>query len=407
MDNKIDYDDEAFSNYTHLKKNIDEAFDKVKQTTDLREAKGYLIDAQNHFKGLKLYQGDREQLYERLQQAFAEINKKIEDERLDFENEATQNYFQLKTKVDEAVAIANNPKDFQQAWNFLIEVQSLFKGKKLLHQHRETLYARLQHAFDALKSLKEAEKTLFEKETVQNYTRLKKNIADVIEQIKATESLKLSRELLIKIQSELRETRLRKEQRDELYGIIQQNFEILNQRFNETRQSFEKEACKNYEQLKTLVNNGLTQAQETSQYKETREFLKKIQSEFKGIRLAAEQREELYSRLQTAFDILNQRLDDFFRQKKKNWEVKMQYKLAELSAEISTTEETLEDERANLRELEDQLDIVISAGKEKDAVAGLKARIASARLSIERKEKQIQNLGIETDELKNRLEPEE
>ena len=85
----------------------------------------------------------------------------------------------------------------------------------------------------------------------------------------------------------------------------------------------------------------------------------------------------------------------------------MQYKLAELSAEISTTEETLEDERANLRELEDQLDIVISAGKEKDAVAGLKARIASARLSIERKEKQIQNLGIETDELKNRLEPEE
>lgn len=407
MDNGINYDDEAFSNYTHLKKIIDEAFDKVKQATDLREAKGYLIDAQNHFKGLKLHQGDREQLYERLQQAFAEINKKIDDERLDFENEAAQNYFQLKTKVDEAVAVASDPKDFQQAWNFLIEVQSLFKGKKLLHQHREALYARLQQAFDTLKSLKEAEKTLFEKEAIQNYTRLKKNVEDVIEQIKATESLKLSRDLLIKIQAELREARLRKEQRDELHGVIQQNFEILNQRFNETRQSFEKEACKNYEQLKTLVNNGLTQAQETSQYKETREFLKKIQSEFKGIRLAAEQREELYGRLQTAFDILNQRLDDFFRQKKKNWEVKMQYKLAELSAEISTTEESLEDERANLRELEDQLDIVVSAGKEKDAVAGLKARIASARLSIERKEKQIQSLEIETDELKNRLEPEE
>jgi len=320
-------DEEKRRNYYDLKSKLENALAKVAQTIDLREAKGFLIEAQDSFKGLKLQSEDREELYHRLQKAFEKVNDQIEEERRNFENEGFKNYLNLKAKVDEAVLLSGNPENFKMTWDFLVEVQSLFKETRLLREHREELYELLQGAFDNMKTLRE------------------------------------------------------KEQSD-----------------------FEKEALTNYERLKALVEKGLNQARETNQYKETREFLKKIQSEFKSTRLTREQREELYSRLQTAFDILGKRLDEFFRQKKKNWEVKMQYKLSEFTTDIFDLEESLSRDRSYLKELEDQLDIAESGGKGNIAITGLKSRIASTIATIDRKEKQIKELEYVMNELKNRLE---
>jgi len=328
MDPEINIYEEKLRNYNVLKSQLENALDKVNRTYDLREAKGCLIEVQNSFKGLKLQSEDREELYIRLQKAFEKVNNKIEEEHRNFENEVFMNYLNLKAKVDEAVLLADNPGNFKETWDFLVEVQSLFKGTRLLREHREELYMILQGAFDNLKTLREKEKS-----------------------------------------------------------------------------DFEKEAITNYERLKVLIEKGFNQARETNQYKETREFLKKIQSEFKGTRLAREQREELYSRLQSAFDILGKRLDEFFRQKKKNWEVKMQYKLSEYSTDIFDLEESLRKDRSYLRELEDQLDIAESGGKGSIAITGLKARIDSTITNIERKEKQIRDLESGMNKLKDRLEP--
>ena len=328
MDPEENLDEEKLRNYNELKSQLENALDKVSQTNDLREAKGYLIEIQNSFKGLKLQGEDREELYHRLQKAFEKVNNQIEEERRNFENEAFVNYVNLKAKVDDAVLLADKPENFKETWDFLVEVQSLFKGTRLLREHREELYVLLQGAFDNLKTLREIEKS-----------------------------------------------------------------------------DFEKEAITNYERLKALVEKGFNQARETNQYKETREFLKKIQSEFKGTRLAREQREELYSRLHTAFDILGKRLDEFFREKKKNWEVKMQYKLSEYSMDIFDLEESLRKDRSFLQELEDQLDIAESGGKGSIAITGLKARISSTITNIERKEKQIRDLESGMNKLRDRLEP--
>ena len=50
---------------------------------------------------------------------------------------------------------------------------------------------------------------------------------------------------------------------------------------------------------------------------------------------------------------------------------------------------------------------MISGGKETDAITGLKARISAAETSMERKEKLSEQLKMEMEDLKNKLEPEE
>ena len=153
-----------------------------------------------------------------------------------------------------------------------------------------------------------------------------------------------------------------------------------------------------------MVEDGLKQAEITHEYKETREYLKKIQTEFKGIRMIHEQREELYSRLQTAFDILSKRLDEFFRTKKKNWEVKMNYRLSQYSAEIFELQEKLDHDRSYLQELQDQRDIMKASGKESTALTGLEARITSTSRSINRRLDEIAHLETEQLQLKQKLE---
>ena len=407
MQNERGHDDDALNNYKMLKNQLEQALKKVNLTSDLREAKGILIEVQSGFKGLKLAKEDREELYGKLQDSFTEINKKIEDERTGFNNEAQQNYRVIKTKVDEALFLASNPKDFKETWDFLIEVQTLFKGTKLLREHRENLYARLQEAFEKIKAFKEIGKTSFEKESSQNYVQLIQIIEEAISMANQTSDFRIAKDALIMAQAEFRNTKLTKEQRDELNAKLQDAFTTINLRQDHEKHAFESDAQNNYIRLKAMVNDGLVQAEESNEYKETREYLKKIQSEFKGIKLIREEREELYSRLQSAFEILNKRVDGFFHEKKKNWEVKMQYKLSSLSTDIFELEESLENDVENLKEMEDHLRIIQSSGKKTSAVISLKARISSTRISIGKKENQIRNMELEMADLKKRMTTEE
>jgi hypothetical protein len=320
------------------------------------------------------------------------------------EEEALQNYENLKEILETGLANAINAKSLHDAKGFLIDVQGHFRGLRLRREDREELYGRLQAAFTDVNTKIEEERLGFEYEALSNYADLKPSVAEASGLAVNSGDLKAAWEVLIDVQNRIKGSKLLREHRDELYSRLQDAFGMIKMRRDEERQAFDQEAHHNYIRLKSLVDKGLAQAEETHEYKETREFLKKIQSEFKGIKMLHEQREELYSRLQTAFDILGKRLDDFFRHKKKNWEVKMQFTLSRYTVDIYELQTALEKDQIYLKELEDQLDIVVSAGKETDVITGVRARIASTRRNIENKQQQISNLEIEKDELQHRVE---
>jgi hypothetical protein len=320
------------------------------------------------------------------------------------EEEALQNYQNLKSVLESGLADAGRAESLHDAKGFLIEVQSHFKGLRLRREDREELYGRLQEAFSVVNKKIDDEHRDFENEAFSNYADIKPEIVEATALANNSADLKATWEILLQIQNRVKSSKLMREHRDELYAGLQDAFEMVKLRREEERHAFDLEAQYNYSRLKPMVGAGLRQAEETHEYKETREFLKKIQAEFRGLKMVHEQREELYSRLQTAFDILGKRLDDFFRHKKKNWEVKMQFTLSRFSADIYELQTSLDKDQSYLKELEDQLDIIVSGGKEKDAMAGLHARISSTKRTIEQKIRQIANLEIEKDELKTRLE---
>ena len=242
----------------------------------------------------------------------------------------------------------------------------------------------------------------------EQYNELNGRALDILKNANKSNEFNQIRADIKQIQTEIRDSSLLNEHRENLRTILQEAFEIVNHRQDNERNTFDQEAQMNYSRLKSMVNNGMFQAEESNEYKETREYLKKIQAEFKGIKMKKEQREELYSRLQSAFEILNNRVDEYFREKKKNWELRMQYKLTSLSTDIFSLSESVSDDAEKLKELEEFLqNITTPAINETSAVLGLKARISSMRITIERKQKQIQDWETEMTELKLRLTPNE
>jgi len=472
---------EEKDNYKNLKTQLDEAVKKAGQTNDFREARGFLIEVQEAFKGVKMLREDRDELVNRLQDSFFKLANQMEAEKNQAFQEALQNYTILKVKVDEASFLASNSKDSGETWDYLLEVQAQFKNLRMQREHREALYGKLQEAFDKIKVLREHEKTLFDHESKQNFSQLNESVSLIIDKVKQNDDFKDLKEQLIGLQAEIRNVKLTRENRDELHSriqdaftmlhikqdafynekraiaesqfqefserandilarsvasiefnqirsyikvfqaemrdsamlpaqkdslrnIIQEAFETINTRQDQERSAYENEAAFNYNRLKLMVDDAMIQAGESNEYKETREYLKKIQAEFKGIKLIKEQREELYNRLQSAFELLNNRVDQYFREKKKNWEIRMQYKVGLLTTDIFKFREAVTTDLQNLKELEDfYQNITFSVTQETKAILGLRARIANTRAGIERKNLQISELEAELNDLQLRL----
>ncbi len=401
------FEHEAFQNYSRLKTLVENAVFLSRKTTDVREAKAVLIEAQQEFKGLRLIKEQREELYQQIQREFDRVNGVLEVEKGRFQAEADQNYRELKLRVTEAQNKARSEAPPAEIREFLIQVQNDLKGKSLLKEQREEIFQKLQEAFSLLNMKISEEKEMVRLGAEHQFEDLLNRSKALLADSKTTTDFKNTREELRHLQALLKESQVFKEQRDILYQMLQDVFLVLNQRQDEERNQFETEAAKNYADLARKVAEGLNQAHESSEYKETREFLKKIQAEFKGRKLIREQREELYSRLQSAFDILNKRVDTFFREKKKNWEVRMQFKLTDLQTSIGEYEQKIERETEILRELETQLDNISSGGREIEARDRLTAKILSVGNSIRRTQELIRQTETEMESIRQRLmEPE-
>lgn len=314
-----------------------------------------------------------------------------------------QNYENLKVIVETGLEEASKASDHRAAKTVLIGVQEHFRGLQLRREDREDLYARLQEAFSRVNAAIDAERAEFENAALEAYRNLKPAVEEAAEASLEATDTRAAWERLLTLQDQLRNTRMMREHRDELFTLLRTGFDTIRQHREEEQRTFALESSANYTRLKALVADGLRQAEETHEYKETREYLKKIQSEFRGIRLAHEQREELYSRLQTAFDILGKRLDDYFRNKKKNWAVRMEYNIQRISADIHKLDDEAAHERETLEELQDQLEIARTGGHS-EAIAGLRARIEATQRSIEQRRRQAGDLIVEKAELQRRLE---
>jgi hypothetical protein len=397
----------AHFNFSEFRIRLQEAQFLVDHSRDFHETWEHLLRLQNEFREAKFLREHREELYRQLQHAFDTLKQKNLSEKSKELADSSRNFQDLYEQSCFFASQANSVTDFRIFKDELICFQSHVRECHLVKEHRNQIQDKIQEAFVVVQTRQEEDLLQNKNTSEKKFDSFKPRVDELYERSETSPDFHEVRESIRQLQNEIRNAGMLKEHRDELNQILQEAFLRLGRRQDTEQNSFHQEAGENYQYLKKLVDQGFSQAENSTKYKETREFLKKIQSEFKRLKLIREQREELYTVLQKAFTILNKRVDEFFRNKKKNWMLKMEYRFTESSGNIFRLEEGLEKDLVRIKELEDQLEIALMADKEDFVIEGLRSRIQSLQRSIEKKQAEIKDLEQKMEDLHQILEPDE
>ncbi len=246
------YEMECSENYLRLKAVIDEAINFVKTTTNFREARQKLIEAQGLIKGKTLKRDKRDELYESIRTCFTALNEKQDSEREDFEKESEQNYERLSVIVSNAIEFAKTSEIYKDAREALIRAQKEIKGVRLKKVHRDELYGRIREIFNSVNEKQNKERQEFDSEANENFESLNEKVLIATEEAEIAPDFRIIRDKLISLQDEVKIMKLRREQRNDLYKKIRHAFSIFDHRRIEYREAMKLEKK---DKLESVVNN--------------------------------------------------------------------------------------------------------------------------------------------------------
>lgn len=253
MEERENYEMECIENYHSLKGKVDEAINFAANSANFAKGREALIGVQGDIKGKKLKREQREELYQSIRDCFDALNSRQQEERSSFDSESEANYLKLKNIVTDAIAVAENvTENFKEARETLISAQGAIKGMRLRKEQRDELYASIRKVFEGLNSQQSEERGQFEQECTENYSKLKTKVEETFVDIQNTGDFRLLRESLIAVQSEVKASKLKREQRSELFARIREAFEIFDKRKNDY---FDKRKQEKNDKLKSIQEN--------------------------------------------------------------------------------------------------------------------------------------------------------
>lgn len=292
---------------------------EVQTVTDGKAYRESLKELQNELRDLEIDRERKAVLFQHIRDTFDQLNERSQSEREAFQAEAEENYQTFSPKLVDALALVQRTEAFMDTREYLKNLQSEIRDAKLSKLHREAFRAQFDEIFTTLNARQDEERSSFLATCEYNFGQLRQQLDEATSQIETVTNYNQVRDVLKGIQAEMREQKLTKDHRDQLWAGLQDAFNALNAKQNAERETFLTAANANYDVLKTKIEEGLRLAQESNDFKGTREYLKTVQSEFWELKLTREQRDELKPKVNDAFVFLNQRADAFYSERQRTW----------------------------------------------------------------------------------------
>ncbi len=274
-------------------------FDTVRKMT------GQLKDLAQRVRSAAIEKEQKDAMIEKMDGVFDQLKQAREERKNAFEENAQKNYTDLKPKVEEAVKFAAENDQFREAREKLIDLQKSVRTETLTRDHRNELTDMLNASFLNLSERQAAERDNYEMECIENYHKLKGIVDSAVEFATTASRFKDARQKLIDAQSEIKGKKLKRDQRDELYGIIRETFDKVNAKQEEERSQFDSVAAENYAKIKPIVDESINFANSTDDFAAARQTLINAQKEIKKLRLKRDQMDELYAAIREVFEKIN------------------------------------------------------------------------------------------------------
>ena len=209
-----------YVNYTTISPKVEAAYAQSKTDQNFNETRKDLIALQKEVIAIPLERWQKNELMDRLRTAFDHINTQQDTWRIQEDEKRNELTNALQKQYDVILPQATN-STFAEGFTLLKNLQDITNKTSVLREKRETFYTQLDAAF---KTIKEKADT----ENEANFEIATKQIVLAITTSQSVQQFKEARQILVTAQNDLKEIRLSKQQKDDLFTKLRTAFDALN-----------------------------------------------------------------------------------------------------------------------------------------------------------------------------------
>ncbi|HOM04793.1 MAG TPA: hypothetical protein PLU67_04775 [Candidatus Kapabacteria bacterium] len=282
--------------------------EEAKNSTNWKEVRNKIRDLISILNSYQPPLENKNVLLDKLNSSLEILIARQKEETEKTQAEQIKNYEQIKAVVDEAIKFANEAQSFNEAREKLINAKSEFRKLSLKREHAEEILTALNNAIENINNKIREERENYEMECSENYHILKAKVEATVEKASKATHFKSARQSLIDLQAEIKDKKLKRNQREELYQIIRECFEGINQRQQQERQMSDADYEENYQKIKKIVDEAISFAENvTTSFKEAKDTLIAAQAAIKAAILRKAQKDELFGNIRRVFEAINEK----------------------------------------------------------------------------------------------------
>jgi archaellum component FlaC len=251
---KLVKDDVAFNNYNILGARVEALYAQSKSSENYNDTRKEIIELQKELFTANLLRWQKDELIARIRSAFDTINAR-QDEWRSHQNEVkTEQASALQAKYEEIIPKALE-LNFSEGFAVLKNLQEITNITNLSKESRDAFYLKLNEAFTTIK-------TKADEENDANYNLALKTVEVAIVSSNTSELFKDARAILTSAQNELKEIRLNRKHKDELFGKLRTAFDELNKKQDEYFTQRKKENNEHLQNLLQTLKRALARKEE-------------------------------------------------------------------------------------------------------------------------------------------------
>ncbi len=297
--------------FNNLEKQVSELAANINESTDFRAVRKNIVTLKEQILSLFLIPiVDKDKLTNTLQETYEKLAEKQDEIKEEMNKIFDENLAKYTAIVDEKLKEASELEIFKNARKILQTVQKDLKPAKLRQGDKDEFFRKIQDVFDAINVKEAAERESYEMECSNNYLMLKPKVEQITKIVDGSDRFNDSRKKLIDLQNEIKEIKLKRNNRDELFQIIRESFNKLNERQDKHREVFTTESKENYEKIVPVVEQAIEFASNPSNFSTARQTLINVQKDLKELALTKSQRDELFGKIRECFSSLNEQQDE-------------------------------------------------------------------------------------------------
>jgi chromosome segregation ATPase len=247
-------EDVAFNNYNILGAKVEALYAQSKSNENYNDTRKEIIELQKELFTANLLRWQKDELIARVRSAFDTINARQDEWRSNQTVVKTEQASALQSKYDEIIPKALE-LSFSDGFAMLKNLQEITNITNLSKESRDAFYVKLNEAFTTIK-------TKADEENDANYTLAQKTVDVAIVSSNTSELFKDARAILTSAQNDLKEIRLNKKHKDELFGKLRTAFDELNKKQDEYFTQRKKENNEHLQNLLQTLKRALARKEE-------------------------------------------------------------------------------------------------------------------------------------------------